>query len=484
MILRKENDVMATKLINIANAIIRKVSNDNIDKSYAANRIQIVGEAILSNRYKLMYQEALAAHKDVKGFIRPLNNSWVNLISNSSNESFDKFGISQFNNEVLENISKRISLEIDTYKNNYSFMAKNYNTYLEDMLKTLEKEPIVENSFAVQLIKEVDLADILDEKSWLNKSLNETDTGILPTNMSNSIYEVKNDLEVKLLADEAFKALGDDTIATMNNLLASTSVGSFKSRLSDLRIKDINAAVGLVIIFRDKLLSANKGEAEYSNIDAALNYVIDTYKRIKNQYTVSLRNKLVVSAIEVKEDKYIVYAIEDNFSEYMSSSNGSMKTILGAIFTEFNVYENNIPNMFKPLYIKNDDLIVNKPSYDSLRNSIQNAYILKNRNEAASSLRAYYLIALDRVMSYKDDTIRAEAEAYINGCKISDLYDTYNTTMYIVENFISSNTNFKIFAEGVREAKELLDTDDVKPLAGYATLRLILLYLIGQTEIA
>lgn len=475
---------MATKLINIANAIMRKVNNDNIDKSYASNRIQIVGEAILNNRYKLMYQEALAANKVVKGFIRPLNNSWVNLISNSSNESFDKFGISQFNNEVLENISKRISLEIDTYKSNYSFMAKNYNTYLEDMLKTLEKEPIVENSFAVQLIKEVDLVGVLEDKSWLNKSLNNAETSIMPTNMSNSIYDVKNDLEVKLLAEEAFKALGDDTISTMNDLLASTDVGTFRAKLSNLRIKDINAVVGLVIIFRDKLLSANKGDAEYANTDSFLSSVIDTYRRIKNQYEVSLRNKLVVSAIEVKEDKYIVYAIEDNFSEYISSSNGSMKTILGAIFTEFNVYENSVLNMFKPLYIKNDDLIVNKPSYDSLRNSIQNAYILKNRNEAASSLRAYYLIALDRVMVNKDNVIRAEAEAYINSCKISDLYDTYNTTMYIVENFISSNTNFKIFAEGVREAKELLDTDDVKPLAGYATLRLILLYLIGQTELA
>ena len=482
MILREENNNISIKLIDITSAIMRKINSDTIDKTYAMQRIEMVGMAILGNEYKRLYQQTYAKNNSIKGFIRPTPNSWLNLITNVKSTSVDKFGITPYNNDVLENLSKRVELELQTYKNKYAFMIQNYIKYVEDMIKTLKSDPILENLFMVQLIKEVDVASTLEEKGWLNKSLSTNTLVELPTNMSNSIYDIKNDLEIKILVEESFKALKGDTIETMNKVLSKTNPIDFNNAIKTLRVKDINALLGLLIIFKDKLMSTPKDSEEYSKLDAVVNTIIDSYRRIKNQYTTFLKNKVVITGVESKEDGYIIYAMEDNFNTYINEASGSLKTILGAVFSEINLFEQTT-SFYKPLYIKNNDLIIDKAKFDSLRDSVQNAFILKNKNDTASSLRAYYMIAFDKITQTVTNPDRKNAESYINSLGIGDLYDTDNTCMEIVENYASEGTNFKLFSHAMQEAQEVLNTEDAKPLAGYATLKLILLYLIGQTEI-
>jgi len=483
---RPENANMIIKLTNIALAVMRKVDSEIIDKTYAMQRLEPLSKAILLDSYKEMYKDAYKRNPNLRGVIKPKVNSWISLINNTQNESLDKFGLTPYDNTVLENIAKRVALEIDTYKNKYMFMVRNLINYVKDMIKTLNNDPVLENSFKVQLIKEAPIVTLLQEKGWVNEILGRPsidEISSLPSNMSNTILDVQNDLEVKVLAEESFKNISDGTIATMNNILASKNPQEFKYLVNNLRLKDINALLGLIIVFRDRLKGTDTSNTEYDKIVSVLNTVIKKYKQIKTQYDLYINNKTIVIAVENIENNYIIYALEDTFNNYINDKSGSLKTIIGAIFSEVNLYKDVVDGVYRPLYIRYNDLVINKAKYDSIRDTIQNSLILKNKNETASSLRAYYLIAFDKVTANEENKDRQGAETYINSRNIGELYEVDVNALELIEKYGSLGTNFHPFSEAMEEAQELLRTDDMKYAAGYAALKLILLYLVSQTEI-
>jgi len=486
MFSKPENMTLETKLISIAKAVLNKINSDIIDTTYTMRRLDIVASAILADSYKKMYMEAYNNNPNIKGIIRPKVNSWIGLISNGNTEVLDKFGMTPYNNTILENIAKRIELEINTYKNTYMFMVRNYIKSMKEMVKTITKDPILENSFTIQLVKEAPIVKTLEEKGWLNNILGYpsiSEINGLPVNMENNILDIKNDLEIKVLAEETFKTISDGSLNTINSILSSTSVTEFMNKVFNLRLKDINALLGLIIIFRDKLKELTPDNPEYGKIVAVFNYVNNKYRQIKASYDSFTKNKAVVIGLENKDNTYIIYALEDIFNEYINDKSGSLKTIIGSIFYNVNVFEDVSDGIYEPLYIRFNDLIINKDKYNSLRDTIQNSLILKNRNETASKLRAYYLIAFDNITKGFDNKDRKGAEAYINSRNLSELYDFDNSCLEIIEHFGSLNTNFHPFSEAMEEAEKLLKSDDLKYAAGYAALKLILLYLVNQTEI-
>ena len=133
MFSKPENMTLETKLISIAKAVLNKINSDIIDTTYTMRRLDIVASAILADSYKKMYIEAYNNNPNIKGIIRPKVNSWIGLISNGNTEVLDKFGMTPYNNTILENIAKRIELEINTYKNTYMFMVRNYIKSMKEL---------------------------------------------------------------------------------------------------------------------------------------------------------------------------------------------------------------------------------------------------------------------------------------------------------------------------------------------------------------
>jgi len=249
----------------------------------------------------------------------------------------------------------------------------------------------------------------------------------------------------------------------------------------------------VLVVFASILTSLQRKESPdsilYNEINSLLYYINNTIKNNENKYKVRADNGVLINSFKVKDGITKLYVINDVYEKYLENKYG-LKPIVGAFLSPLVESVNrDIKNTEIYVNIKRSDVETNKTRFTELADDYNKTLLLTRQNTDISKLRTYFIFGiLDNKYTDKIERLteldKEAMKKHISKLNLVELGEVEKTVVELYKKYTYKTSNLKIFLEAMEEAEFLLGKScNPKTAAGYGALKLITLYLAGQTTI-
>jgi len=491
--LMKEIIILTLKRIAVEDDDFKKVltgMDNNVLKDYVDTKVE--------TRIKEMLQECAEKNPACTGTIKTMLNSIFSTVKLESvdNDNFMPL-IPDVDSNLIEMIAKKMLNEIYLYRK-FNGGLKAYIASLKNLLNSSEtinpnemfKITFLDKLYYFDILKEFDKLSPTIYKFDPNKvvTLNYADLDIvsLPDLIAN------NKIEINMAIEDMITQLEDseEIVSKAIDILTLPTATDIYNKITKLKIKDVYVLTVVQIILDNLFdLTSDKNlpmlrEALgglLTEVNNRLKYFID---RIEN----FMNNKIVVSGVNILDKyNYEIVVTKPVWSELKNEHpEVNLNTLYGLALT---IASENPGTTEIVRYVKGDDLIINKETYDNAITKFIDMLTLRNKQKEKTKLASMYLIPKHLLPNGKaNDGLLTEIITNLTDeLSLSTLSDINATAKSIITEYAikTNNTGYVWFLWGLEDIQKLLGKTDIDPDEGYflGSIETLLRWLTNQIRI-
>jgi len=490
-ILRNENDNKVALIKLLATTCLKRTNTKSslINTRTLNNNVNSITEAILSTYYKELLALRLVETKDVKGLIKIKANSWLNLID------LDKFtpGMAEFNllpvdDETINAVVDRLVKELTLYKDIVETNIKPTIETIDNYKNSIKAPTSLTDLFAVNIVRPMSTLGLLKDKSLLEytsniKLLSSEELVSVKSLLGTitSLDSLDNDPEILMALKEDLTTLNLDEI--LDNV-EELFTGDILKNLNNVSIKEVNVLIYLACMLSSIQRKQDITSPLYSEINTIMFGIIARLNFISNKLDFYKNNSILLMSFINKDDTTVLNVIGDVYDKYLEFSK-SLKPLVGVYLSPMVDSRNRDINGIEMFTnIKLSDVQINKSDYERRADEFNASLLLTRQNTDVSKLKTYFIFGLLDTNDFLKEETKDAIKQHILKLNISELGTTEATVLNIFKKYTYKNTNLNIFLNAIEEGAFMLGKKaDTKMLAGYASLKLVTLYLASQTEL-
>jgi len=492
-ILRSENDNKVALIQLLAGTCLNRTNNKTslIETKKMYKNVNSLTEAILSTYYKSLLSDKLAVKPDTKGLIKIKANSWLNLIDmDKVTPSMLEFNILPVDDTVVNQVVNRLVNEIATYRD---ILDNDIKPAIEEVNKyknSVAPAKTLTDLFAVNAIRPMSSLQLLKDKGLLTynssvRLLNADELKELPSLVSKfkDVNSITSDPELLMSLKEDLATLDmDDILEDVEEIFT----GDIIRNINTVPVREINVLILIAsiasILQREYGLETSMYQ-ELNTLMAVLTRAITAKEDKLNFYK---DNNILIVSFKNKNGATILNVTGDVYDKYLETTKG-LKPLVGAYLSPMvKSTDRSLENTEIFVNIRLNDIIIDKADLENRADEFNKSLLLARQNADVNKLRTYFMFG---VFNNAGDAAFANgakeaATTYINKLNLTELGRTEETVMNIFKKYAYKNSNLNIFLDAMEEADFLLGKNaNPKMMAGYASLKLVVLYLATQTDL-
>ena len=484
-ILRIENLKQVSLMTLLATTCLSRTTMKHTAISKPKMGATDLSTVMLNSYYKKLLGEELSKGNKVNGFIRNKPDSWLNFIDLDKYDTrMTDFNLLPVSDDTVNKVVDRLSTEVTRYqsaiKDNVLSTIKTINDYKD----SLKPSTALTDLFSVEVIRVIEALSLLRDKGLLNHNVTSpiTDTFNEVRDIVGELSDISTiseDPELAMsLKDELPQNMMDDIVEDIEEILT----GDVLKNINNVPLREINVLICLAATASNKLRITTRGSAVYSQLNTLIKHLAGTLDKLEAKYNRLASNKTLLASYKNKKDVTMLYVIGDVFDEYMTMGKG-IKPLIGAYLSPL-VQNKAIKGVEMFVNISLATILTDTAKLVENADEYGKALILTRQNDDIGKIRSYYVFGIfDNNNDAIFDTESKEAiKKFINKANLAELGDVDNTVLTIFKKYGLRDTNFSIFIDATIEGTSLLGKETSPDmLAGYATLKLVTLYLASQT---
>lgn len=488
--LSENNEVLVSTVIKIATSIVRQQTDDYTTNLISSNYTNI-GMSIVNNVLTDKLDRLINTTDDISMLtskVKPKFNTWLSLIDINKTRKIDTtYGFSVGDIDTINILKGRLNKEINGYRNNDLVKMKSLTYKINEYIKlNSNNHTTIDNKMFFNRFKTCDFKDLMDDKGMFDTLdiVNDTDGGTIEGTVVGKTIEFK-DLELTTVIQDELdsRADGADIIVKANALLHTSTLADFKAYLDITEVIDINHLY-LVLAALYNEYKLNIGDARTRDVYSRfINELNTTISALEANLNINVIGDSVLHGINYDNGLYQIYVNTKIYDEYIKNG-GSSDVIRGYIYEHATVSTLEQLRMYMSMNVNKKQLLEQRALYMDTYDHVIKSLILASKNNTVNVLKQYYIIAMDDVIP-ENEIIKFTAPVHnlLSEMSLSKLMNVENTIEMLFRKVFSKDNNFNILLDGISDAKEFVgDRYDIKDYVGYAIYRMIIIYLIDQTE--
>jgi len=493
-ILRSENDNKVALIQLLAGTCLNRTNNKSslIETKKMYNNVNTLTEAILSTHYKTLLSKKLAVNPNTKGLIKVNANSWLNLIDmDKVTPSMLEFKILPVDDNVINQVVNRLVNEIESYR---SILDNSIKPAIEEVNRyknSIEPAKTLTDLFAVNVVRPMDTLQLLKDKGLLTYNSNvrilaSNELKELPTLISKfkDINSITTDPELLMSLKEDMALLDTDDILED---VEEVFTGDILRNINSVPLRELNVLIFIAAIANNLQREHDLDTRLYQELNTLMAVLTSAINAREQKLNFLIENEVLIMSFKNKNGTTILNVIGDVYDKYLETTKG-LKQLAGAYLSPMvKSSDRSLTNVEIFLNIKLKDILVNKSELENRADEFNKSLLLTRQNADVNKLRTYFMFGVFNNVKDDDAFINGGKDAateYINKLSITELGRTEETVLNIFKKYGYKNSNLNIFLEAMEEGNFLLGKNaNPKMLAGYASLKLVVLYLATQTDI-
>jgi len=493
-ILRDENDnvialikLLATTCMKRTNTRVSLLNTRKIEGT--ANSLT---EAMLSSFYKEQLGEALRGSKETKGFIKIKANSWLNLVDITKfTPAMLQHNILPIEDEVLNKLVDRLGEEVTFYKHITDTDLKVSIANIKRYKDTVAPAKSLTDLFSISVVRIMPTLQLLRDKGLLEVN------SLTPMLPSKDLVNSKGLMSVYLTLDtidndpELLMSLKGDTsgmdMADIFEDIEEIFTGDIIANIRNIPLREINVLIVLVSILSSLQRKEVPDTSLYNEFNTLIAVMKSSIFNLENRYESRVNNQTLVQSFKVKGEITVLYVIGAVYDKYLETTK-TLKPMIGAYLSPLvESSSRDVKNVEMFVTLGLTEILSNRSKFETLADEFNKTLLLTRQNEDINKLRTYFTFGILDGRAIEGRLVNDDKDAinkYISKLNLVELGNTESTTIDIYKKFTYKNSNLKTFLTAMEEADFLLGNKaDPKTVAGYAALKLITLYLAGQTTV-
>jgi len=475
----KENNNKQIELILLLSKLLATNANSNIDSILIrTNSIDNITNAIISNYYKEQVDTAIVNNSKLKGIIRFKPNSWLNLVDiNKITSSMKDFNISPIDDTTVKNIVNRIKLEVTDYKNIVENKLLDTVATINKYKSTLQPSKAISDLFNINIIKPLDIVDLMKSKEYFSfdettgKADDLSDLVTLAYELSN-IETITTDPEVLLELKDELKDMNENQL--LNKISDIYTSINISKAINNIGLADINVLIVMLAILKNKIRTITKDNALYNQLNYIIFMVITRLNALLDKFNIYTNNGVLVASV-IKHDGVVIFNVINDVYQKLIDAKKGLRVLVGSYLLNSDINKD-IVDIELPTYIRLQDVIDNAITYEDAANEYNKSLILARQNNDVNKIVSYCIFGIYESFPKLTDEQKEVIKRYLLKANLAELNNIEKIVLDIAKKIIYKNSNFSIFADAMEEANIILgNTSNTKLLAGYATLKLIVL---------